>query len=206
MCYAMSILSRFRTKWGKKHFEVLVKTLEYGYTTRKMGLKYDGNQTEDKSNVLEGYADSSLSLPRSQGCRCVMMNNAAISFTSKRHTTTDDSTAAAESTEQYLCACDVEGYRNLMQEMGLLQDGPTIIWQDNQAAIQIAMNRGALAKKTRAMDMRVMTIWNKIEGMKVVPMYLRTSEMIADIGTKALDPKLFVYLRDKLCGYWTGKE
>jgi hypothetical protein len=62
------------------------------------------------------------------------------------------------------------------------------------------MNRGALAKKTRAMDIRVMTIRNKIEDMKVVPMYLRTSEMIADIGTKALDPKLFVYLRDKLCG------
>ncbi len=168
-----------------------------------MGLKYDGNQTEDTYYVLEGYADSSLSLPRSQGCRCVILNNAAISFTSKRHTTTDDSTAAAELTE-YLCACDVEGYRNLMQEMGLLQDGPTVIWQDNQAAIQIAMNRGALAKKTRAMDMRVMTIRNKIEDMKVVPIYLRTSEMIADIGTKALDPKLFTYLRDKLCGYWKG--
>ena len=202
MRYAMSILSRFRTKWGKKHFEILVKTLEYGYATRKMGLKYDGNQAGDKTNVLEGYADSSLSLPRSQGCRTVVMNNAAVSFTSKRHTTTDDSTAAAELTEQYLCACDVEGYRNLMQEIGLMQDGPTVIWQDNQAAIQIAMNRGALAKKTRAMEMRVMTIRNKIEDMKVVPMYLRTSEMIADIGTKALDPKLFVYLRYKLCGYW----
>ncbi len=166
-----------------------------------MGLKYDGNQVGDKTNVLEGYADSSLSLPRSQGCRCVVMNKAAISFTSKRHTTTDDATAAAELTEQYLCACDVEGYRNLMQEMGLMQDGPTVIWQDNQAAIQIAMNRGALAKKTRAMVMRVMTIRNKIEDMKVVPMYLRASEMIADIGTKALDPKLFTYLRDKLCGY-----
>jgi hypothetical protein len=205
MRYAMSILSRFRTKWGKKHFEILVKTLEYGYATRRMGLKYDENQGDDKTNVLEGFADSSLSLLRSQGCRCVMLNNAAISFTSKRHTTTDDSTAAAELTEQYLCACDVEGYRNLMQEFGLTQDGPTVIWQDNQAAIQIATNRGALAKKTRAMDLRVMTIRNKIEDMKVVPMYLRTSEMIADIGTIALDPKLFVYLRDKLCGYWKGE-
>jgi hypothetical protein len=202
----MSILSRFRTKWGKKHFELLVKTLEYGYATRKMGLLYDGNLGKDKANVLEGFADSSLSLPRSQGCRLVMMNNAAISFTSKRHTTTDDSTAAAELTEQYLCACDVEGYRNLMQELGLRQDAPTVIWQDNQAAIQIAMNRGSLAKKTRAMDLRVMTIRNKIEDMKVVPMYLRTCEMIADIGTKALDPKLFTYLRDKLCGYWVKEE
>ncbi len=74
-----------------------------------------------------------------------------------------------------------------MQEFELAQDGPTVIWQDNQAAIQIAINRGALAKKTRAMDLRVMTIRNKIEDMKVVPLYLRTSEMIADIGTKAVD-------------------
>jgi hypothetical protein len=170
-----------------------------------MGLKYDGNLGGDKTNVLEGFADSSLSLPRSQGCRCVIMNNAAISFTSKRHTTTDDSTAAAELTVQYLSACDAEGNRNLMQEIGLKQDGSTVIRQDNQAASQIAMNRGALAKKTRAMDMRVMTIRNKIENMKVVSMYLRTSEMIADIETKSLDPKLFAYLRDKQCGYWKGE-
>ncbi len=81
-----------------------------------------------------------------------------------------------------------------------------MIWQDNQAAIQIAMNRGSLAKKTRAMDLRVMTVRNKIEEMKVVPMYLKTCEMIADIGTKALDPKLFTYFRDKLCEYWAGGE
>ena len=205
MRYAMSILSRFRTKWGVKHFEILVKTLEYGYATRDMGLKYSGNLESGKTNVLEGFADSSLSLPRSQGCRCVIMNNAAISFTSKRHTTTDDSTAAAELTEQYLCACDVEGYRNLMEEVGLKQVEPTIIWQDNQAAIQIAMNRGSLAKKTRAMELRVMTVRNKVEDMKVVPIYLRTSEMVADIGTKALEPKLFAYLRAKLCGYWKGE-
>jgi hypothetical protein len=167
-----------------------------------MGLKYGKSMEKDKINVIVGYADSSLSLPRSQGCRCVMMNGAAISLTSKRHTTTDDSTAAAELTECYLCACDVEGYRNLMAELGLAQLEPTTIWQDNQAAIQIAMNRGALAKKSRAMDLKVLTLRNKVEDMKCVPIYLKTSEMIADIGTKALDPKLFCYLRDKLCGYW----
>jgi hypothetical protein len=202
MRYAMSVLSRWRTKWGKVHFAILVKALEYGYETRRMGLKYGTSVDKDKVNVIEGYADSSLSLPRSQGCRCVMMNGAAISLTSKRHTTTDDSTAAAELTECYLCACDVEGYRNLMAELGLAQLEPTTIWQDNQAAIQIAMNRGALAKKSRAMDLKVLTLRNKVEDMKCVPIYLKTTEMLADIGTKALDPKLFCYLRDKLCGYW----
>ena len=129
------------------------------------------------------------------------MNGAAISFTSKRHTTTDDSTTAAELTEAYLASCDVEGFRNLNEEIGLKDKEPTVLYQDNQAAIQIAMNRGSLSKKTRATEIRTLTIRNKIEDFKIVPIYIETTKMLADIGTKALDPKQFINLRDQVCGY-----
>jgi hypothetical protein len=206
MRYAMSVLSRHRTRWGKRHFIILLKSLEYGYTTRERGIIYLGCLDPEDLNILVAYADSSLSLPRSQGCRMIIMNGAVISFSSKRHTTTDDSTAAAELTEQHLCACDVEGLRNLMKEVGLEQLEPTVIYQDNQAAIQIANNRGALAKKTRAMDMRTLTVRNKIEDMKVIPVYLETLKMLADIGTKALDPSRFEILRDTMTGYGLWKS
>jgi len=201
MRYAMSVLSRHRTKWGKRHFLILLKSLEYGFHTRGKGIIYLGCLGPEELNKLVAYADSSLSLPRSQGCRLIIMNGAVISFTSKRHTTTDDSTAAAELTEQYLCACDVEGLRNLMKEVGLEQMEATKIHQDNQAAIQIANNRGQLAKKTRAMDMRTLTVRNKVEDMKVIPVYCETARMLADIGTKALEPAQFELLRDVMTGY-----
>ena len=201
MRYALSVLSRHRTKWGLNHWKVLVKTLEYGYWTRHLGLRYNGNLTEKELNVIVGFADSSLTVPRSQGCRLVIMNGAAISLTSKKHTTTDDSTTSAELTELHLCACDVVGFRELLKEIGLEQTRPTIIFQDNQAAIQISMNRGSLSKKTRAMEVRVFSVRNKIEDMKVVPIYLKTNHMLADLGTKALEQSLFVSLRDQLCGY-----
>jgi hypothetical protein len=203
MKYSMSILSRHRTKWGINHFKVLMKALEYGWSTRKMGLKFSKENIPDKKNVLVAYADSSFTLLRSQGCRVIMMNGAAICLSSKRHTTTDDSTAAAELTELYLCACEVEAMRNLIGEIGPEQDGPTVIYQDNQAAIQIAMNRGSLSRRTRATETRTLTIRNKVEDLKVVPIYIKTTDMIADIGTKALDPKLFISLRDRVCGYAT---
>jgi hypothetical protein len=38
MKYAMSILSRHRTKWGVNHFRILMKSLEYGWSARKMGI------------------------------------------------------------------------------------------------------------------------------------------------------------------------
>jgi hypothetical protein len=201
MKYAMSVLSRHRAKWGIAHFKVLIKALEYGWSSRKMGILYNGNQSESEMNKLVAYADASFTTPRSQGCRIVTMNGALISYTSKRHTTTDDSTTAAELTEAYLAACDVEGFRNLNEEIGIGADGPTVLFQDNQAAIQIAMNRGSLSKKTRATEIRTLTIRNKVEDLKVVPIYLETTKMLADLGTKALDPKQFVILRDEVCGY-----
>ena len=201
MRYAMSVLSRHRTKWGKTHFEILLKALEYGFSTRMFGVKYNGNLNQQIRNILIAYADSAFTIPRSQGCRLVLMNGAAISFTSKRHTTTDDSTTCAELTEAYLASCDVEGFRNLNAEIGLRDDAPTVLYQDNQAAIQIAMNRGSLSKKTRATEIRTLTIRNKIEDFKVVPIYCETTKMLADLGTKALEPKQFIYLRDQVNGY-----
>ncbi len=44
------------------------------------------------------------------------------------------------------------------------------------------------------MDLKVLTLRNKVEDMKCVPIYLKTAEMIADIGTKALDPSKAVLL------------
>ena len=109
MRYSMSVLSRHRTKWGITHFRILLKALEYGWSSRMMGIKYNANMDLKNRNVLIAYADASFTVPRSQGCRIVVMNGAAISFSSKRHTTTDDSTTASELTEAYLCSCDVEG-------------------------------------------------------------------------------------------------
>ena len=201
MKYAMSVMSRSRAKWGVSHFKILLKCLEYGYSTRKLGILYQRDENEEERNKLVAYADASFNTPRSQGCRLVMMNGAAISYTSKKHTTTDDSTTAAELTEGYLCACDVEGFRNLNDEIGLTADGPTVMFQDNQAAIQIMMNRGSLSRKTRATDIRTLTVRNKVEDLKIVPIYLETTKMIADLGTKALDAKQFVKLRNEVCGY-----
>jgi hypothetical protein len=88
-----------------------------------------------------------------------------------------------------------------MKEVGLEQTDPTVIYQDNQAAIHISNNRGALAKKTRAMDMRTLAVRNKVEDMKVIPVYIETARMLADIGTKALEPTRFEVLRDAMTGY-----
>ncbi len=45
------------------------------------------------------------------------------------------------------------------------------VLQDNEAAIQIAINRGALSKQSRHVDRRVLASRNKIEDGEVIPKY-----------------------------------
>jgi hypothetical protein len=54
--------------------------------------------------------------------------------------------------------------------------------------------------------MRTLAVRNKIEDMKVIPVYLETLKMLAVIGTKALDPTRFEILRDTMTGYEVCKS
>ena len=175
--------------------------MEHGCATRDIGLMYSCGLDKHGVNKLHACADSNFAAPRSQGCRMTMMNGCMVSCTSKRHTTTDTSTTEAEATEFFLGTRDIERLRNLMAEVGLFQQEATVIYQDNMPAIQIMTNRGSLPNKSKAMDIRVMSARNKVEDGKVLPVYVKTLGMLADIGTKALDEKQFVFLRDLANGY-----
>ena len=199
--YAVSLVGSRRTGWSKKHFDIVLKIFEYALTTCEMGLIYSSGLDPHGVNVIYGYADANHRVPRSQGSHTVMMNGAATSFVSKKQTKSAPSTTAAESTSLFQCTTDVLGVRNLMTELGMHQEYPTVIYQDNKSTIQIANNRGSLGKSSRAMDLEVLTTRNRIEDHQVSTEYADTDNMLADIGTKALTVPKFPRFRDTMNGY-----
>jgi hypothetical protein len=96
-----------------------------------------------------------------------MMNGAATSIVSKKQTRTAPNTCCAESKAAFDTSTDVMGLRNLLSELGNRQIKPTVLYQDDTAAIQISNNRGSLGKSSRAMDLEVLTIRNRIEDHQV---------------------------------------
>jgi hypothetical protein len=206
MRYAISICGRHRGKWGKRQLKILLKVFEYGYTTSHTGLIYSKGLDEHGLNVMYCYADSGHTLPRSYGSTVPMMNGAATALSAKRHTLTASSTMHDESIEFSIAANKMAGFRNMSIEMGFPQEKATTIYQDNEAAIQVMVNRGSLSKQSRHMERRILTAQNKIEDGQIMPKYCKTEEMLADIGTKALSDKQFVYLRDRLTGYALVKK
>jgi hypothetical protein len=183
------------------HFKLALNILEYSYHTREMGIMFSRKLDPHGVNILYAYADSSFEAPRSHGCSLTMMNGAAVAMRSKKHTTTDDSTMAAEITEAFYTSCDIAGLRNLMSEVGLHQLEPTVLYEDNQPAIKVAENKGSLLKKSKSLDIQVYSLRNRIEDQEVRLKYIETVKQVADIGTKALGVRQFEFLRDLMNGY-----
>ena len=199
--FAISLLSRYMQGWSVQVWNLALHCLKYCIATRHFGLVYTRGGDPHGQNVPYSYADSAFTAPKSQGCRLVMMNGAAISLSSQRHSTVDTSTTGAELTEAFLASNDIAGFRNLLSELGFVLEEPTVLYQDNQPAIRIAEGNRTLGSATKHLSLRVWKLKERIEDGDVVLVYCGTHDMFADIGTKALGPTVFEYLRDLTTGY-----
>ena len=199
--YAISVCGARRGGWNLKQFQVTLRILEYAIYTKDIGLIYSKGLDPHGENTCYAYGDAGLQIPRSYGCRIVMLNGAAISFKAKRQTTTAPSTVWAEMTTFHDTAMDVVATRNLLAELGMFQEEPTVIYGDNEAQQKIANNRGSLGPTSRAMSLRTLAARNKIEDHEVQTAWTKTEDMVADIGTKSLPPSRFKKLRDVMNGY-----
>ena len=166
-----------------------------------MGLIYSKGLDPHGISVLYSYCDSSHGVPRSQGCRIVMLNGAAVTFKSQKHHLSAPSTCVDEMIELYEGSTDVLGLRNVMAELGMYQEDPTRIYQDNKSTIQIANHRGSLGPTSRAIDLKHLAVRNRIEDHQVCTQYCPTPIMRADMGTKALPEAPFCCHRDIMNGY-----
>ena len=131
----------------------------------------------------------------------VLMNGACVLMKARKQTKTAPSACHSEIMSFFDCSSFVLGMRNLMGELGMYQEAPTVIYEDNESCEQIMNNRGSLGQTSRAMDLEILASRNRIEDQHVKTGRKATAHMLADIGTKALPTNPFVRLRDSMNGY-----
>ena len=92
-----------------------------------------------------------------------------------------------------------------MAELGMYQQDATKVYQDNKSAIQIANHREGLGPTSRAIDLKALSVRNRIEDHQIKAQYCLTALMRADIGTKALPEYPFCVHRDVINGYASAR-
>ena len=111
---------------------------------------------------------------------------------------------ALSSTEaEYLALCEasklVAWGRQFLNELGFIQDTPSVIHEDNKSTIHMVYN-GNDKGRTKHIDIRFHYIREMIANQQVSVTYLNTEDMISDMLTKPLEPRSFLKHRDNLLG------
>ena len=94
------------------------------------------------STKLQTYADADfagdVATRRSTSGYCLLLHSGVIQWSSRLQSTCSLSTAEAETVASTEAAKQIIHYRLFLRELGRKQDGPSILFEDNQAAISMA--------------------------------------------------------------------
>ena len=210
-CFAVNQLARFMSNPGPTHIAAARRVLRYLAGTRSLGITYrrDGQDDAIKSvheslehNTLSASADADHAGAkdrRSVSGWALMLNGAAVTWSSKRQPVTAISSTESEFYSVSQCALDCVYLRRIMDMMGYRQSLPTPIAQDNNACIFLVKGSG-MYNRAKHIDTRIYRIKELSESGEVKLYKVAGENQPADIFTKSLPRPAFQKHRRSLMG------
>ena len=150
--------------------------------------------------MVLGYSDADyagdVDTRRSTTGYVFILNGGAISWSSRRQATVAVSTTEAEYMAEAHAAKEALWLRKLLGDLGFTV--PTVtIFADNQSAIKLA-NNPVTSARSKHIDVLYHFVRERVARKEVEFEYVPTSEMVADILTKAVSEAKVAYCRDSM--------
>jgi hypothetical protein len=184
IAHTVMSLARFMQGPTSAHWQRARRVLRY-LRGNPGGLVY----TQQESATLEAFADASFATDNSSGKSTtgfvLLLSGAAVSWRSKLQSCVAQSTTEAEYISLALAAAEVYWLRQLLAFLNNEQAAATPIYEDNNAALQLASNP-VVQQRTRTINVKYHYL-RQLVGQKVVDVLaVRTGAQRADVLTKAL--------------------
>ncbi|XP_062014054.1 uncharacterized mitochondrial protein AtMg00810-like [Rosa rugosa] len=195
--YPVHVLSRFMHEPRKCHMESALRVVRYLNNAPSQGLFF----SSDSDFRLRAYCDSDWAgcpiTRRSTAGYCVFLGPSLVSWRSKRQKTVSLFSAEAEYRAMSGACCELTWLGFLLQDLGVLQPKPAVLYCDNKAALHIAANP-VFHERTRHIEMDCHFIRDKIQDGYVVTNFVNSSHQLADVLTKPLGKEVFIPMIRKL--------
>uniref|UniRef100_A0A2N9H2N5 Uncharacterized protein n=1 Tax=Fagus sylvatica TaxID=28930 RepID=A0A2N9H2N5_FAGSY len=192
--YAVSIVSQFMTNPRVPHMNAVIRILKYLKNAPGRGLFYRSSG----HLRIEGYTDAdwagSPSDRKSTTGYCTFIGGNLVTWKSKKQSVVARSSAEAEYRAMAHTTCELTWLRTVLQEFGLLTQGPTPLYCDNQAAIHIVSNP-VFHERTKHIEVDCHFVRSKVESKDIITPFVPSGSQLANIFTKAL-PKNAI---DSIC-------
>jgi len=198
IAHAVSVVSKFSASPTTAHMTAVKRILVYLKGTLNLSLQYSAGDIQSK---LTGYSDADFANDETRHSttgNVFIMSNGAISWLSKKQTTVALSTTEAEYVALSSAAQEAVCLRSLLNDLHVDISKPTLIYEDNQSAIAVAMSQNTVQKRRKHIDVRHHFIQEAIQNGTICVQYCPTDYMVADILTKPLTRGQFETLRTKL--------
>jgi hypothetical protein len=169
--------------------------------TKELKLHMRPNGKASSTIKIECFTDADFAADKSDrksiSAGAVFANGMLVSWHCKKQTAVALSTAEAEFVSGSVGAREALGLRELVQEFGFRVELPMPLWIDNQAGIKQIENESS-SSESKHVDVKLKFIRDFAAKRVLKPQYLATSDMIADLLTKALPAPRLVDLRTRI--------
>ena len=194
--FAVNRLSRHAQSPSVTHLVLLKRIVRYLKTCPDLGVKFHRTETM----ALELFVDSSWANgEKRKGIfgYAVLLNGSPVAYKTKQQ-----SVVALSSTEaEYIGMCEavkeLMAVKNLLQFLEVKVKKPFTVYNDNQGALFIGKNLASVSR-TRHVEMKYYFVQDLVEKKEIQLVYMKTTDMIADVFTKALGRVKFQEFREKL--------
>ena len=180
------------------HWTGIKRVLRYIKGTMGYGLRYTASGNGGR---LIGFADADWAGDLDTRCSTsgyvFQIGNASVSWSSKRQKTVARSSTEAEYVALSMASQEAIWMRYLLSDMRLGVEGSTVIYEDNNGAIDLSKN-AKNHNRTKHIDIAYHFTRERVQSGELKILHCRTSEMTADILTKGLLRIQFQKLRDAL--------
>ena len=154
--------------------------------SRNIGLIYSANDT---STILTGYSDADwsgdLSKRRLTTGYVFQIQGNTVSWCSKRQACVARSTTEAEYIALSTTSQEAVWLRRLLQNVLKKQDNPTVVYKDNQGAIELTENP-KFHNRTKHIDASYHFVREQVDNKVISVKYCRTEDMLVDVMTDYL--------------------
>lgn len=205
LTFSVQVLSRHFQSCGPEHLAAAKRVLKYLKGTMDRGIIYGGTtgSTGEPSAKLLGYSDSDwagdVDTRRSTTGYVFTLNHGAVTWGSRLQATVALSSSEAE--YMAMCAAVQEAIhlRQLLKDLGHVQDQPTRILEDNQGCIALSENP-VFHKRTKHIDIKYHFVRERVASNEIKIEYVATEDQLADLLTKGLSKQRTMKLSDAIMG------
>ena len=192
VAYAVGMLCRCMGKPTAEMLQAAERVLIYLYHSRDLGLTYEPNDER-----LYGMSDSDWATRHSTSGSVFVLNQAAISWSSKRQATIALSSCEAEIVAASEAAKEAIHLSNVARELDMLDKEPIDLHMDNAAGIDVAYNPEHHTRM-KHVERRHFFVREAVEDHKIRVPFVSTHNNLADFFTKPLGKGDFFRLRNKI--------